>query len=75
MTDNEWQGVWIGYNWQRDAWPIGEHRLAFRYDFVLPNFPLSAVLRISAFAAYALWINGRAVGCGPARSYPPRAVL
>ncbi len=70
MTDLPWEGVWIGYNWQRDAWPVGEQRLAFRYDFALPNLALSAVLRISAFAGYALWINGYIVGYGPARSYP-----
>jgi len=47
---------------ERDAWPMGEHRLAFRRDWALPSCPTVARLRVSAFAAYGLWLNGRIGG-------------
>jgi hypothetical protein len=42
----------------------------FRRAVDLPDRPMSAVVRISADARYTLFVNGRRVHHGPARSFP-----
>src|SRR5690242_6737765 len=42
----------------------------FRRTVDLPDRPTSAVVRVSADARYTLFVNGRRVHHGPARSFP-----
>lgn len=60
--------VWI------DALPAAARRrvdrVLFRREVVLANAPARAVLNLSARLQYILRVNGRLLGCGPARSYP-----
>ena len=42
----------------------------FRKAFDLPAKPASAIVRVSADARYTLYVNGKRIHQGPARSYP-----
>ncbi len=67
------RGGWITYaDWILDLRPMVFRPLAFRKDMALDAKPSSATLIVSAADRYGLWINGRLVGYGPARSYPAR---
>ena len=63
---------WITYDWQTDAMPRLNRYYAYRTLLSLPvdDGIVSATLLIAANARYQLWINGRLVSRGPARSYP-----
>jgi len=65
-----WKGIWIGQDWKRDINPIGGRPIAFRKDYMLDFEPVKAVIKVSASLSYALWINGKSVSHGPARSFP-----
>ena len=68
-------GGWICYtDWVIDIRPMVFHPEAFRKDFRLDSAPTRATLAVSAADRYALWLNGRLVGYGPARSYPQRKI-
>ena len=47
-------------------------RSLFRTTFPLGRVPRSAPARLTADSRYVLWVNGREVGRGPARSQPYR---
>ncbi len=68
-TDCPWQAAWISQSWTRDAHPVGGHPIAFRKDWTVTD-AAGAVIRICAFPRYALFVNGKVVGYGPARSFP-----
>ncbi len=68
---DETKGGWIAYtNWVMDCRPLVFHPVAFRKDFNLAEGPAGGKLIVSAADKYALWLNGRLVGYGPARSFP-----
>ena len=65
----QWVGRWI--------WVEGERKpfhffLYVRRSFDLAEAPAKARLRITASDRYALWVNGRYIARGPARSDPRR---
>ena len=71
MNIDETKGGWIAYTeWPLDCRPVIDHPIAFRKDFKLAAAPASGKLVVSAADRYGLWLNGRLVGYGPARSYP-----
>src|SRR3954470_19935194 len=47
-------------------------RSLFRTAFEVPEVPSQAPARVTADSRYILWVNGREVGRGPARSQPLR---
>jgi hypothetical protein len=49
-----------------------DRRVQFRRSFRLPAVPRPAPLRITADSRYVLWVNGRELARGPARSEPGR---
>ncbi|SCG46814.1 alpha-L-rhamnosidase [Micromonospora echinaurantiaca] len=49
-----------------------DRRVLFRRVFDLPEPPVTAPLRITADSRYVLWVNGRELARGPARSHPAR---
>jgi hypothetical protein len=57
-----WTGARLVRPWNSYAY--------FRRAIDLPDRPTSAVVRISADARYTLFVNGRRVHQGPARSFP-----
>lgn len=65
--------------WQADGKAYYEPRVdamcRFRRSFVAPDTIASATLRITADARYQLFVNGRYVGRGPARSDPRRQLV
>jgi len=63
-----WTGRWC---WTRKhlSRPWNYYAL-FRLAVELPSKPARAILRISADARYMLYINGRRIHWGPARSFP-----
>lgn len=62
------KGAWIWASPEsRREW---NYWCAFRKEFSLDSAPVSGVLRISADAEYAVWVNGRWVGQGPIRAFP-----
>jgi hypothetical protein len=65
------RGGWIGYtDWVLDSRPVFFHPIAFRRDFNLAAAPRNASLIITAADKYGLWLNGKLVDYGPARSNP-----
>lgn len=67
---SDWKGCWIGESWQNDIASRYNTFFAFRKKYSLDHDPREAWLDISADARYKLWINGRFVARGPARSFP-----
>ena len=66
-TVKAWQGKWI---WLDDSGD-GQHDYAcFRTGFEIDAIPDNPVLHITAEREYAVWINGRFAGRGPALSDP-----
>jgi hypothetical protein len=62
---------WIAVNdWRRDADPVFAFPSAFRWDLTLDDIPLEGEIVIAASSHYLLWINGRLISRGPARSKP-----
>lgn len=63
------QARWIGSDHPFD---LHEVYLCFRspVDWSIAHRPAQATLAISADSRYKLWVNGRFVGRGPARSWP-----
>jgi len=63
------EAVWIG---SVHPFDLHEAYLNFRSpaSFVLGRRPQEAKLYITADSRYKLWVNGRSVARGPARSYP-----
>ncbi|HEY3329134.1 MAG TPA: hypothetical protein VGK19_03860 [Capsulimonadaceae bacterium] len=59
---------WIGSTWMRDARPVGGCPLAFRKDWTV-TAAHGAQIRICGWPKYALYVNGAAIGYGPARSF------
>lgn len=59
--------AWIGSDHPFD---LHEAYLCFRGALELERAPAEARLWITADSRYRLWVNGRAVGRGPARCYP-----
>jgi alpha-L-rhamnosidase len=66
----DWKGCWIGESWQNDIASQYNTFFAFRNCYILEQTPLGAWMDISADARYKLWINGKFVSRGPARSLP-----
>jgi len=65
------KGGWIAYtNWVLDCRPMIDSPTAFRKDFKLSSKAVSGRLIVTAADKYALWLNGKLIGYGPARSYP-----
>ncbi len=52
--------------------PRGFSRSLFRRTFELATVPAEVPARLTADSRYVLWVNGREVGRGPARSQPGR---
>jgi len=78
-----WSGHWIGHqpraatgtpaDFLTGAGATGEFsRSMFRKTFDLQVVPSEALARTTADSRYVLWVNGREVGRGPARSQPYR---
>src|SRR4051794_33280667 len=66
--DSPWNAQWC---WVAPRLPRPWNTYAyFRTSVELPDRPTSAVVRISADARYTLFVNGRRVHHGPARSFP-----
>jgi len=59
--------AWIGSDHPFD---LHEAYLCFRQTWQLAGRPQAAELLITADSRYKLWINGRFVARGPARSWP-----
>lgn len=67
-TDTGWSGQWC---WTRKHLPRPWNYYAFFRKIVeLPVRPQRALVRVSAQARYTLYVNGKRVHYGPARSYP-----
>lgn len=66
-ADSTWTGRWI---WQSGKQNEKNYYLAFRRTFTLTAIPKTAPARITADSRYKLWVNGRFVSRGPARSDP-----
>jgi alpha-L-rhamnosidase len=49
-----------------------DRRLLFRRTFSVDRVPVSAPLHVTADSRYVLWLNGRELARGPARSHPTR---
>ncbi len=60
-----WHAQWI---WLKDS--IASDMLLARKNFDLSSIPETAILRITATSQYQLYINGKYVRRGPARSAP-----
>jgi alpha-L-rhamnosidase len=78
-----WSGHWIGYQPRAATGTPADFlsgggaarefsRSMFRKAFDLQVVPSEALARITADSRYVLWVNGREVGRGPARSQPYR---
>ncbi len=71
MADGEWRANWI---WGPSISEEGDARSRhcyFRGTLEAPGGELSAaVLSVCADTRYRLWVNGRMLGHGPARSHP-----
>ena len=74
-----WSGHWIGHQPRREAGTPADFltgvepsrefsRTTFRRAFDIEVLPAEAPARITADSRYVLWVNGREVGRGPARS-------
>lgn len=64
----EWNARWC---WTRKHLPQPWNYYAyFRRSVELPGKPRRAVVRVSADARYTLYVNGRYIHQGPARSFP-----
>src|SRR3954465_2014448 len=63
-----WKGQWC---WTRKhvSRPWNSYAY-FRRSIELPARPRSAVIRISADARYTIFVNGKRIHLGPARSFP-----
>jgi len=59
-------GSWIWCSTERN--PSNAYAY-FRRSFTLPSAPTAATVRVTADTRYALYVNGRRVGRGPARSH------
>jgi alpha-L-rhamnosidase len=62
-----WRGRWI---WLKGTENERNFYLYARRTFDLERVPKSAPVRMTADSRYKLWVNGRFVGRGPARSDP-----
>jgi hypothetical protein len=63
-----WSAQWC---WTRKHLPRPWNTYAyFRRSLKLPAAPRRAIIRVTADARYVLWVNGRRVHAGPARSSP-----
>jgi alpha-L-rhamnosidase len=83
-TDSlRWHGHWIGHQPRAATGTPADFltgaqaghnfsRSMFRKTFDLPAVPSDAPARMTADSRYVLWVNGREVGRGPARSQPYR---
>jgi alpha-L-rhamnosidase len=68
MDSHTWKGKWV---WTRKHLSRPWNYYAyFRRTVDLRDNPRRAIMRISADARYTLYVNGRRVHYGPARSYP-----
>ena len=78
-----WSGHWIGHQPRSATGTPADFltggdaarefsRTMFRATFDLQVLPRDAPARITADSRYVLWLNGREVGRGPARSQPYR---
>jgi Bacterial alpha-L-rhamnosidase 6 hairpin glycosidase domain/Alpha-L-rhamnosidase N-terminal domain len=78
-----WSGHWIGHQPRAATGTPADFltgggaarefsRSMFRKSFDLQVVPSEALARITADSRYVLWVNGREVGRGPARSQPYR---
>jgi alpha-L-rhamnosidase len=81
-TSIRWSGHWIAPDPRPDVGitsalggaPTDAHfsRSLFRRSFQLSDVPAQVRARLTADSRYVLWVNGREVGRGPARSQPYR---
>ncbi|MCY2952354.1 MAG: trehalase family glycosidase [Planctomycetota bacterium] len=68
ITKQNWTGRWC---WTRKHLSLPWNTYVyFRKVVELPDKPQSATVRISADARYTLYVNGKRIHQGPARSYP-----
>ncbi|MEM7380823.1 MAG: alpha-L-rhamnosidase N-terminal domain-containing protein [Bacteroidota bacterium] len=65
IPEFNWEAQWI---WMHDS--IAADALLARKSFVLTKKPVKAILRITATSQYQLYINGKYIRRGPARSAP-----
>lgn len=74
MTDLNKQinnnAAWIGPGWKYSATAVNPMPMAFRKDYNLCGNISAAGFKIAAFYKYVLFINGKTVCYGPARSFP-----
>ena len=71
IRTRELKGNWVGpSDWRVDCQPVFHHPIAFRKDIELASVPDAAILRITASDKYAIWVNGKTIAYGPARSWP-----
>ena len=62
-----WQAEWV---WQRgQAWTV-DHHAFFRKEFVVEGETERAILLISAYSDYTVWVNGALIGRGPEPNDP-----
>ncbi len=68
LGEREWTAQWCTTRKHRSRpWnTFAQHRRVFE----LTSRPRAAVVRVSADARYTLYVNGRRINHGPARSYP-----
>src|SRR4051812_24511996 len=66
--DQSWNARWC-WTAARSPRPWNTYAL-FRRSIDLPDRPTAAVVRLSADTRYTLYVNGRRVHQGPARSFP-----
>ena len=67
-SEHVWKARWC---WTRKTSPRPWNQYAlFRRSFALASEPRAAVVRVSADSRYILYVNGRRVHQGPARSFP-----
>jgi hypothetical protein len=65
------QPGWLSVpDWRDAATPVQPWAAAFRRDAVLPAASRRMVIEIASGTPYALWVDGRLIGSGPARDVP-----
>ena len=73
ITEKAAAANWITLrDWRRVALPTHAPYIAFRRDITIPAGRGKVDFFITASAGYTLWVDGKLVGSGPARSWPGR---
>ena len=65
LLTQEWSAVWIGPQSDTHVGDLGVYH--FRRTFNIPAQPSSFIVQVTADNRYRLFVNGKAIGLGPAR--------